>query len=167
MHRLISVFGLMCLLCLAWILSSDRRKINFRTVGTGIGLQLLLGVLLLKFEPTSKAFGWFAGKVAAFLGLSKVGARFVFGVLADQETMEKLFDQTLGLSGQGMLFIIHVVSTIMLMMSFAGDVKESMIVYTTFTRNNPLSMGNVIFQKLSQPVAPSILASSKNESGID
>ena len=36
------------------------------------------------------------------------------------------------------------------------DVKESMTVYTAFTRIIGLTMGRVIFQKVSHPLAPSM-----------
>jgi concentrative nucleoside transporter, CNT family len=82
-ERLMSLIGIFVLLGLAWLLSSDRRRINLRTVVVGISLQLLFGVLLLWWEPGRAVFRMLSDGVASFLALSDDGARFLFGNLAD------------------------------------------------------------------------------------
>ena len=46
--RVISVLGLGAMIAIAWVFSSDRSRVPWPTVAWGIGLQLVLGVLLLK-----------------------------------------------------------------------------------------------------------------------
>ncbi len=81
--RLMSLFGVVVLLGLAWLMSNNRRRINYRTVVVGLSIQFVLGFLLLYWQPGQNAFQWFATLVKSFLALSEEGARFLFGNLAD------------------------------------------------------------------------------------
>lgn len=83
MNRLIGFVGIAALLGLTYLMSNNRRKINYRTVGVGLGLQFLMGVLLLKWEAGNRALQWFADKVTKFLFLADNGTKFLFGNLAD------------------------------------------------------------------------------------
>lgn len=47
MERLVSLFGLAVMIFLAWLLSADRRKMNFRLILSGVALQFALAVLIL------------------------------------------------------------------------------------------------------------------------
>ena len=83
MERLMSLVGMLVLLAIAFLMSNNKRKVNVRTVVVGISIQLVLGFLLLYWEPGKIAFRWFADFVASFLSLSDKGAGFLFGNLAD------------------------------------------------------------------------------------
>ena len=86
------LLGLLSILALAFALSSDRRRVNWRTVGAGLLLQLVFAVLFLKGDvlaETFSPFGWpklafagVAGLFVAFLSAVEAGATFVFGTLA-------------------------------------------------------------------------------------
>ncbi len=79
--RLMSALGLMLMLVLAWALSENRRVLNVRVILWGLGLQLALGLLLLR---TGLRDGFFEGARAAFDVLydaTAEGAQFVFGSL--------------------------------------------------------------------------------------
>ncbi|MFH0880647.1 MAG: Na+ dependent nucleoside transporter N-terminal domain-containing protein, partial [Lentisphaerota bacterium] len=82
-ERLISFIGIFILLFVAWLMSNNKRRINMRTVVVGIGIQFVLGFLLLWWSPGVKAFQWFSQLVSDFLALSNKGAAFLFGNLAD------------------------------------------------------------------------------------
>lgn len=81
--RLIGVLGLLTMLAIAYLISYDRRRIPWRLVATGVALQAVFGVLVLKTPPGR----WFFEKVGAIvnliLGFVAEGARFVFGYLVD------------------------------------------------------------------------------------
>jgi CNT family concentrative nucleoside transporter len=80
-ERLIGVVGIAVLIGIAWLLSSDRRRIPWRLVATGLALQAVLGVLVLK---TGVGRALFDGTNIAFtrlLGFTEEGARFIFGNL--------------------------------------------------------------------------------------
>ena len=83
MERLISFLGLIAMLGLAWLLSSDRRNMNIRLILSGVGLQLVLALLLLKTEAGKTAFVFARLAVDRVIGFSNDGARFLFGSLVD------------------------------------------------------------------------------------
>lgn len=86
------ILGLIVILGLAYLLSSDRRHINWRTVGGGLLLQIVLAVFILKgrelgawFAPLSwpkEFFAWISSFFVLVLNFTTEGARFVFGNLA-------------------------------------------------------------------------------------
>lgn len=80
-ERLVGLIGIAVMIGLAVLLSYDRRRINWRLVGTGLLIQLVFGVLVLMTVPGR----WFFDKVGAvitgLLGFTTEGARFVFGNL--------------------------------------------------------------------------------------
>ena len=81
--RLVSALGLLAMLAVAWAVSSDRRRVPWRTVGWGLGIQLGLGVVLLKTALGRIFFDAMNAMVSAFLGYVDTGVRFVFGALVD------------------------------------------------------------------------------------
>jgi CNT family concentrative nucleoside transporter len=81
--RFVSALGLFAMIAIAWAFSVDRRRMPWRTVLFGLGIQLVLALLLLR---TAAGSVFFAGASAAVDGLThytSVGARFVFGPLMD------------------------------------------------------------------------------------
>ena len=64
-------------------MSSDRRQISWRIVFWGLGIQFGLAVLLLKTPVGRPFFDGMNALAAALMGFTDVGARFVFGSLAD------------------------------------------------------------------------------------
>jgi concentrative nucleoside transporter, CNT family len=90
-ERLISLFGLLVLLGLAFAFSKNRTRVNWRTVVVGLCLQIFLGVLLLKVPVTARVFRLFSDKVAEFLALADVGGTFVFGNLMDPSQFGFIF----------------------------------------------------------------------------
>ena len=76
-----SLLGLVLLAVLAWALSVDRHRVQWRVVLWGIGLQLFAGILVLK-TPLGEGFlSVMNDAVVALLGYTLDGARFVFGNL--------------------------------------------------------------------------------------
>ena len=76
--------------------SSDPRAIRWRTVGWGIGLQLLLALLILRFEvggvrPGYELFSALAAAATRVFGFTAAGTEIVFGVLADPEALGQVF----------------------------------------------------------------------------
>jgi CNT family concentrative nucleoside transporter len=81
--RAVSALGLLVFVGLAWLCSSDRSRIPWRTVAWGLGLQLALGVLLLETPVGGTFFSMMNALVDALLRYTDVGVRFVFGALVD------------------------------------------------------------------------------------
>ena len=106
MDRFIGIFGFVLILGVAWLLSNNRKAINYRTVGMGLLLQVLLAVFILK-TPVGKAiFGWLGKAVTKVLSFSDVGARFVFGVLGNDEKLAPIF------GNETFIFFVRIIPTI-------------------------------------------------------
>jgi CNT family concentrative nucleoside transporter len=81
MTRFVGILGIILMMGIAYLLSSHRKSINWRTIGWGFGLQLLFAILILKTAPGQWVFARCNDVVLAILGCSDEGARFVFGNL--------------------------------------------------------------------------------------
>ncbi len=76
--------GIVLILGLAYLLSNNRKAINYRTVGMGLLLQTVLAVFILKVPLGKMMFEKLGQAVTKVLNFSDDGAQFVFGILADQ-----------------------------------------------------------------------------------
>jgi len=81
--RVVSVLGLAVMIAIAWACSSDRRRMPWSTVAWGVGLQLALGVLLLKTPLGRLFFAAMNGLATAMITYTDAGVRFVFGAIVD------------------------------------------------------------------------------------
>jgi CNT family concentrative nucleoside transporter len=79
MERWMSVLGLLTILLLAWLLSENRRRMNFRLILSGLALQFLLAVTLLWTTPGRHVFQAARLFVTRLISFSDAGAQFVFG----------------------------------------------------------------------------------------
>ncbi|WP_281638603.1 NupC/NupG family nucleoside CNT transporter [Capnocytophaga sputigena] len=85
------VLGMVVILLIAFLFSSNRRAINWRTVGIGLSIQLLLAIGILKVGFIQKAFD-FAGSVfVLILDFTKAGSQFLLGNLLDTSTFGYIF----------------------------------------------------------------------------
>jgi CNT family concentrative nucleoside transporter len=86
------LLGLGLILGLAILFSNNRRRISWRLVGTGIGLQVVFAVFILYSDKLSSWFAplgwpkalvsWLGGAVVSLLNFTAEGSKFVFGRLA-------------------------------------------------------------------------------------
>ncbi len=79
MDRLVSFVGLMAVLGICWLLSSNRKQINYRLVISGLLLQFVFAVLVLKTTPGIYLFSKVNGFVTSILDFSNAGAAMIFG----------------------------------------------------------------------------------------
>ncbi len=94
-----AVAGVVCFFGCVALFSANLRAVNWRTVGWGFGLQLLLALLVLKGQVTVGDRTWsvkqgleaVGNSVKAFIGFSDKGAEFVFGNIANPADMAKVF----------------------------------------------------------------------------
>jgi CNT family concentrative nucleoside transporter len=70
------------------LFSTNLRQVNWRTIGWGIGLQLVLAVLVLKVDAVYEGFNAVGTAVKKFITFSDAGAKFVFGNLYDPRSPE-------------------------------------------------------------------------------
>jgi CNT family concentrative nucleoside transporter len=105
MDRFISLFGLVVFIGIAFALSSDRSKIKWKTVITGILLQLALGLIILKTDFGMNIADGAKDFFINILNYTGVGSQFVWGALAKYE----------GVKGLGFVFATMVLPTIIFM----------------------------------------------------
>ena len=74
--------GVVCFFGLVAMFSTNLRGVNWRTIGFGVALQVVLAVLVLKVDLVYKAIRNLGEIMKAFIGFSDQGALFVFGNLA-------------------------------------------------------------------------------------
>jgi CNT family concentrative nucleoside transporter len=81
MGRFTGIIGIIIILGLAFLWSNNRKAINYRLVITGIILQIVLAVFILKVPIGQDIFYWLGKAINKLLDFSKEGALFVFGDL--------------------------------------------------------------------------------------
>ncbi|MFO7894009.1 MAG: nucleoside transporter C-terminal domain-containing protein [Longimicrobiales bacterium] len=80
-QRLLSIFGMIAMLGLAWLMSVDRKTIQWRVVIWGMGLQLLFALFILKTPVGAAIFAGLNDVILALLAFTNDGAAFLFGNL--------------------------------------------------------------------------------------
>jgi concentrative nucleoside transporter, CNT family len=108
MDRLIGLLGIVVILSIAYLLSNNRKAIDFRTVGMGLLLQAILAVFILKIPFGKDVFRWIGELVTKVIDFSQEGAAFVFGPLIDVPAVSKAF----GGAG-GFIFFFKIIPTIL------------------------------------------------------
>ncbi|BDX05373.1 NupC/NupG family nucleoside CNT transporter [Planctobacterium marinum] len=81
---MISLLGIIVLIGAAWLISYDRKSINWRTVGGAFAIQAGVGLLVLYFPPGKQFLLWIAGGVSRVLEYSQAGIDFLFGPIGDK-----------------------------------------------------------------------------------
>ncbi len=81
MLRLQSLAGLFILALLAWTISENRSRVNYRTIGAGIVIQLIVAIILVKLPLSRLFFMWLNSAVSALQESIAEGTGFVFGYL--------------------------------------------------------------------------------------
>jgi CNT family concentrative nucleoside transporter len=99
--------GLAGLLAIAWAFSRDRRAVDWKLVGTGVVLQVLFALLVLKVPLGRAVLDAIAGGFVKLLSYVDVGVRFVFGGFADRGTY-------------GFVFALHALPTIVFFASLTN-----------------------------------------------
>jgi CNT family concentrative nucleoside transporter len=107
MERFTGLLGIVLILGVAFLMSNNRKAINYRTVGVGLLLQVLLAVFILKTDVGQSLFQWLGDSINTLLGQADKGALFVFGSLVDRDLMTKAFGP-----GNDYIFFFKVVPTI-------------------------------------------------------
>ena len=101
------VVGLFGLLLIAWALSGNRKNIDFRLVGIGIGIQVLIGLLIANVELINQFFSWISAGFVQFLNFGLKGAEFLYGDLAKNSNAIPEVNHNLGF-----LFVFQALPTV-------------------------------------------------------
>jgi CNT family concentrative nucleoside transporter len=106
-HVARGVFGIAALIAITWLLSENRRAINWRNVGLAIGLQFVFATLVLHFGPARTVIEWVGNRFVDLLGFTAAGVGLLFGSLADR-------------SRHGVVFAITILPSIIFFSAFSS-----------------------------------------------
>ncbi len=107
MDRFTGLIGIVLILGIAYALSDNRKAINYRTVGVGLGMQFGLAVFVLKTEVGQNLFQALGYYVDRLLQKANVGAEFVFSSLVRTDVLQRAFGP-----GNDFIFFFKVIPTI-------------------------------------------------------
>ena len=106
MGKLTGILGLLTMLALGYIFSTNRRAIRAKTVAWGLGLQIAFAVFVLKTEFGRIMFQKAGDAVNRLLAYSYIGSQFVFGEIGQRG------------SRLGMSFAFQVLPTVIFIAAF-------------------------------------------------
>src|ERR1044071_5140114 len=81
-HHAVSLAGFVIFAGVAWLLSSNRRRIAWKTIGWGVALQFLIGLIIFRLPVSHRILLWLNDAVLVLLNASKSGSSFLLGPLA-------------------------------------------------------------------------------------
>ena len=85
------ILGIMALLLIAYLLSTDRKNIPWRTVATGLALQLILAFGILYVPFIQNSFEWAGRAFVKIMDFTRAGSAFLFGSLLDSKHIGYIF----------------------------------------------------------------------------
>jgi len=85
------MFGLLVIIAIAYVFSSNRKAVSWRVVVTGLVIQVVLAVSIL-YVPVIRFLFEFVGKIfVKILDFTKVGSEFLFGEFLDMDKYGTIF----------------------------------------------------------------------------
>lgn len=86
------VLGMITLVFIAFLFSSNRKAINWKIVGIGLAFQLLIAIGVLKVEFVKTIFEFIGGMFVQVLEFTRAGSKFLFeGLVVDMDTFGFIF----------------------------------------------------------------------------
>jgi CNT family concentrative nucleoside transporter len=110
MQRFQGVIGIILILSLAFLVSNNKKRINYRLVLSGMLLQLTIAVLVLKVEFIGKFFQWLGHGMERIETFARQGAAFVYSGVNVTQPDGSAADYVKG----GFVFAFNVTATIIL-----------------------------------------------------
>lgn len=110
MERFVGIFGIIFIFLLAYLMSNNKKAINYKTVGMGFLLQVGLALFVFKFPLGRALFMSIGIFIQKILDFAKEGGAFVFGPLISNTKLENIF-------GMGSnVFALQLISSLIFMM---------------------------------------------------
>jgi len=85
MGNFIGLAGIVVILGIAFLFSSNRKAIQLRIVGAAFALQVVIATIVLYWDQGQRGIAVMSGGVMAVIDYSKAGINMVFGPLADTD----------------------------------------------------------------------------------
>jgi concentrative nucleoside transporter, CNT family len=110
MQRFQGLIGIVLILGIAWLVSNNKKKINYRLVISGLLLQVTLAVLVFKVPFINRFFQILGKGMEKIEGFARKGAEFVYSGIATQQ-----FDGSIAnFAKGGFVFAFNITATIIL-----------------------------------------------------
>ncbi len=116
------ILGILILLGFCFLLSNNKRKIDWRLVLGGMALQLILALAILKIPVVYEVFQWISDRFVDLLNFTEAGASFVFGNWPDAAYIEAM-DFSKGervVFNLGYMFAFKVLPTVVFFSAFSA-----------------------------------------------
>lgn len=84
--RMAPLLGILAMLAIAYVFSTDRKAVSTRVILWGLGLQFLFGVAVLKTAYGIATFQFLGRAVNRLLSFAFIGSEFVFGPLGAKKS---------------------------------------------------------------------------------
>jgi concentrative nucleoside transporter, CNT family len=84
--RFTGILGLLTMLLLAWLFSTNRRAIRWRTVVWGLSMQIVFAFLVIKWALGERILATVSGAITRMLDYSFAGSQMVFGEFGKQHS---------------------------------------------------------------------------------
>lgn len=91
MERFVGIIGIIAIFLIVFLMSNNRKAINYKTIVTGFVLQILLAVFIFKVPLGEKMFLMIGAFIKKILDFATEGGLFVFGPLLDKTKLGELF----------------------------------------------------------------------------
>ncbi len=111
MDRFTGLIGIVVILGIAFLFSNNKKRINYRLVASGLSLQLVIALLVLKVKPVNDFFQMLGQGMQKIEGFAQEGAGFVYGGLGVMSGPDKVLAYGVG---HGFIFAFNVTATIIL-----------------------------------------------------
>ncbi len=96
MDYLRGLLGVIFIIAIAYLLSGNRKAVDWRLVLIGITIQLVIGLIIGKIEFAQVAFSYASDKFVTFLSFAAKGAEFLYGDLAKNSSGDATVRHNLG-----------------------------------------------------------------------
>ena len=117
MPNLQSTLGILAILALAWLISENRRAVNWRQAGIELGVTLLLALVMLKVPKVEVVFALITEAVDAIATATRAGTSFVFGYVGGGplpfEVKEPTATFILGFQALPVVLVMSVLSSLL------------------------------------------------------
>ena len=85
------ILGMVALLGIAYIFSSNRKAINWKTIGIGLGVQLILAIGVLKVGFVKTGFEFVGSLFVKVLDFTRAGSEFLLGGMMNVDNFGFIF----------------------------------------------------------------------------
>lgn len=110
MERFVGLIGIVVIFLIAFLMSNNKKAINYKTVGIGFLLQWLIAIFIFRIELGQKIFLYLGLFIKKILDFALEGGVFVFGPLLHNQRISELFDHN------GSIFALQLICSMIFMM---------------------------------------------------